>query len=64
MQEPPLAAPYWWVPQELGAALVADPRVKALGFTGSRAGGSALAHEALAQAATEALAECPPQQMQ
>ncbi|MBW8078623.1 MAG: aldehyde dehydrogenase family protein [Gallionella sp.] len=27
---------------EAGAALVADPRVKAVGFTGSRAGGSAL----------------------
>ena len=28
---------------ELGAALVADPRIKAVGFTGSRAGGLALA---------------------
>src|SRR3546814_2949192 len=27
---------------ELGAALVADPRVKAVGFTGSRGGGLAL----------------------
>lgn len=29
--------------QALGAALVADPRIKAVGFTGSRAGGRALA---------------------
>jgi NADP-dependent aldehyde dehydrogenase len=29
--------------QSLGAALVADPRIKAVGFTGSRAGGLALA---------------------
>ncbi|SFG35840.1 NADP-dependent aldehyde dehydrogenase [Novosphingobium sp. CF614] len=28
--------------EELGAALVADPRIKAVGFTGSRAGGLAL----------------------
>lgn len=31
---------------EVGAALVADPRVKAVGFTGSRAGGLALAQVA------------------
>src|SRR6185312_7313969 len=29
--------------QSLGAALVADPRIRAVGFTGSRAGGLALA---------------------
>ena len=36
---------------ELGAALVADPRIKAVGFTGSRAGGLALV--AIAQARPE-----------
>ncbi|QIG80209.1 aldehyde dehydrogenase (NADP(+)) [Stakelama tenebrarum] len=36
---------------ELGAALVTDPRIKAVGFTGSRAGGLALV--ALAQARPE-----------
>jgi NADP-dependent aldehyde dehydrogenase len=35
--------------QELGAALVADPRIKAVGFTGSRAGGLALAQIAAAR---------------
>lgn len=34
---------------ELGAALVADPRIKAVGFTGSRAGGLALARIAAAR---------------
>jgi alpha-ketoglutaric semialdehyde dehydrogenase len=35
---------------ELGRALVADPRIKAVGFTGSRAGGLALAAIAAARA--------------
>ncbi len=35
---------------ELGAALVADPRIKAVGFTGSRAGGLALTRLAAARA--------------
>jgi 2,5-dioxopentanoate dehydrogenase len=35
---------------ELGAALVADPRIKAVGFTGSRAGGLALVKIAAARA--------------
>ncbi|WP_157220723.1 aldehyde dehydrogenase (NADP(+)) [Flavisphingomonas formosensis] len=35
---------------ELGAALVADPRIKAVGFTGSRAGGLALLKIAAARA--------------
>lgn len=35
--------------QALGGALVADPRVKAVGFTGSRAGGLALARIAAAR---------------
>ncbi|MFA7586002.1 MAG: aldehyde dehydrogenase family protein, partial [Novosphingobium sp.] len=35
---------------ELGAALVADPRVKAVGFTGSRSGGLALMRIAAARA--------------
>jgi NADP-dependent aldehyde dehydrogenase len=34
---------------ELGQALVADPRIKAVGFTGSRAGGLALARTAAAR---------------
>jgi NADP-dependent aldehyde dehydrogenase len=34
---------------ELGAALVADPRIKAVGFTGSRAGGLALTRIAAAR---------------
>ena len=34
---------------DLGAALVADPRIKAVGFTGSRAGGLALAAVAAAR---------------
>lgn len=34
---------------ELGAALVADPRIKAVGFTGSRAGGMALVSAAAAR---------------
>jgi len=36
---------------ELGAALVADPRIKAVGFTGSRSGGTALMRVAAARAA-------------
>ncbi|WP_422744252.1 aldehyde dehydrogenase (NADP(+)) [Mycobacterium sp. WMMD1722] len=35
-----------YVPQELGTALVSDPRIKAVGFTGSRAGGLALVQAA------------------
>jgi len=35
--------------QSLGAALVADPRIRAVGFTGSRAGGLALAKIAAAR---------------
>ena len=35
--------------RELGAALVADPRIKAVGFTGSRAGGLALVKIAAAR---------------
>jgi alpha-ketoglutaric semialdehyde dehydrogenase len=35
---------------EVGAALVADPRIKAVGFTGSRAGGTALMRIAAARA--------------
>jgi alpha-ketoglutaric semialdehyde dehydrogenase len=35
---------------DLGGALVADPRIKAVGFTGSRAGGLALARIAAARA--------------
>jgi alpha-ketoglutaric semialdehyde dehydrogenase len=35
---------------ELGGALVSDPRIKAVGFTGSRAGGLALARLAAARA--------------
>jgi NADP-dependent aldehyde dehydrogenase len=31
---------------EIGQALVADPRIKAVGFTGSRSGGTALVHTA------------------
>lgn len=38
------------VGNEVGAALVADPRVKAVGFTGSRAGGTALMKIAAARA--------------
>ncbi|MBN6152588.1 aldehyde dehydrogenase (NADP(+)) [Xanthomonas sp. AmX2] len=34
---------------EIGAALVADPRIKAVGFTGSRAGGTALVKIAAAR---------------
>src|SRR5436309_2540132 len=35
--------------QSVGAALVADPRIRAVGFTGSRAGGLALAKIAAAR---------------
>ncbi|WP_258400185.1 aldehyde dehydrogenase family protein, partial [Burkholderia multivorans] len=35
--------------REIGQALVADPRIKAVGFTGSRGGGVALMHIAAAR---------------
>ncbi|MDP0971983.1 aldehyde dehydrogenase family protein, partial [Klebsiella pneumoniae] len=35
--------------REIGQALVADPRIKAVGFTGSRRGGVALMHIAAAR---------------